>query len=209
MLVPVTAMPIAGILPRIASEDMLNIPLLKSAGDIVFGNMDILFALSAVVAFAKAKDKVFPMVASLLSILVLKSTLSVLDESINIILIIPVGIVFFMLYFFTFCFLIQKFDLKTLGHEDASLMNLDKIKQMGVRGVTSLSDTSVQIIIGFEVHQTVLYDIDAMRVAQTGKFCTLYAQEHAEAVSVSYTTDIETAFREADFLFAQIRLGCN
>src|SRR5699024_7015869 len=34
MLVPVTAMPVAGILSRIASEDMLNIPLLKAAGDI-------------------------------------------------------------------------------------------------------------------------------------------------------------------------------
>ena len=59
MLVPVTAMPIAGILSRIASPDMLNLPLLKAAGDIVFGNMDILFAFGAVVAFAKAKDK-FP-----------------------------------------------------------------------------------------------------------------------------------------------------
>ena len=83
MLVPVTAMPVAGILSRIASPDMLNIPLLKSAGDIVFGNMDILFALGAVVAFAKAKDKVSPMVASLLSILVLKSTLAAIDETIS------------------------------------------------------------------------------------------------------------------------------
>ncbi|WNX86670.1 PTS glucose/sucrose transporter subunit IIB [Agathobaculum sp. NTUH-O15-33] len=35
---------------------------------------------------------------------------------------------------------------------DASLMNLDKIKQMGVKGVVTLSDTSIQIIIGSEVH---------------------------------------------------------
>lgn len=83
MLVPVTAMPIAGILSRIASPDMFNLPLLKAAGDIVFGNMDILFAFGAVVAFAKAKDKISPIVASFLSILVLKSTLLALDESIN------------------------------------------------------------------------------------------------------------------------------
>ena len=82
MLVPVTAMPVAGILSRIASPDMLNIPLLKSAGDIVFGNMDILFALGAVVAFAKAKDKVSPMVASLLSILP-SSALSVSSSSVS------------------------------------------------------------------------------------------------------------------------------
>lgn len=37
--------------------------------------------------------------------------------------------------------------------KDASLMNLEKIKQMGVKGVITLSDTSVQIIIGSEVQQ--------------------------------------------------------
>lgn len=83
MLIPVTAMPVAGILSRIASDDMLNLPLLKAAGDIVFGNMDILFALGAVVAFAKAKDKVSPIVASFLSILILKSTLAALDDTIG------------------------------------------------------------------------------------------------------------------------------
>ena len=31
-------------------------------------------------------------------------------------------------------------------------MNLDKIRQMGVKGVVTLSDTSIQIIIGSEVH---------------------------------------------------------
>lgn len=60
-----------------------------------------------------------------------------------------------------------------------------------------------------KLREIVLYDIDAMRVARTGKFCALYAQEHAEDVPVSYTTDIETAFHEADFLFVQIRPGCN
>ena len=83
MLIAVTAMPVAGILSRIASDDMLNLPLLKAAGDIVFGNMDILFALGAVVAFAKAKDKVSPIVASFLSILILKSTLAALDDTIG------------------------------------------------------------------------------------------------------------------------------
>ena len=31
MLIPVTAMPVAGLLSRIASDDMLNLPLLKAA----------------------------------------------------------------------------------------------------------------------------------------------------------------------------------
>ena len=124
----------------------------------------------------------------------------------NVILILPVGIAFFALYFITFRFLITKYNLKTLGREDdfvdteeiteeeknatlsnknyaymakkilenlggaanieaigncmtrlrvevkdPSLLNLEKIKQMGVRGVVKLSDTSIQVIIGSEV----------------------------------------------------------
>ena len=53
-------------------------------------------------------------------------------------------------------------NIENIGHcmtrlrvetKDASLMNLEKIKQMGVKGVITLSDTSVQIIIGSEVQQ--------------------------------------------------------
>ena len=35
--------------------------------------------------------------------------------------------------------------------KNPSLLNLEKIKQMGVRGVVKLSDTRIQIIIGSEV----------------------------------------------------------
>ena len=40
-------------------------------------------------------------------------------------------------------------------HPIEGMMNttLEKIKQMGVKGVITMSDTSVQIIIGSEVHQ--------------------------------------------------------
>ena len=60
-----------------------------------------------------------------------------------------------------------------------------------------------------KLQEIALYDIDADRVARTGRFCELYAREHAQGVQVSYTTEIETAFRGADFLFVQIRPGCN
>ena len=60
-----------------------------------------------------------------------------------------------------------------------------------------------------KLQEIALYDIDADRVARTGRFCELYAREHAQGVQVSYTTEIETAFHGADFLFVQIRPGCN
>ena len=60
-----------------------------------------------------------------------------------------------------------------------------------------------------KLNEISLYDIDADRAARTGKFCQLYAREHAGDVQVSYTTNIEEAFQNANFLFVQIRPGCN
>lgn len=60
-----------------------------------------------------------------------------------------------------------------------------------------------------KLHEISLYDIDASRAARTGEFCQLYAKEHAADVQVSYTTNIEEAFQNANFLFVQIRPGCN
>lgn len=83
MLVPVTAMPIAGLMTLIFGQTMLNIPLVANAGNVVIGNMDILFVMGAVVAFAKTKDKVNPLVASIISFLIFKSCLAEVNSDIN------------------------------------------------------------------------------------------------------------------------------
>ena len=83
MLLPVAAMPFAGLVLRLASDDMLNIPLLKAAGDAVFGNLDMLFAVGVAIGFAKAKDKGIPALVGVLSLLVFKQGLGIMDENIN------------------------------------------------------------------------------------------------------------------------------
>ena len=64
MLVPIVAMPAIGILGRLGAADMLNIPLMETASNAITNNLDMLFAFGACLAFAKAKDKTFPMIGA-------------------------------------------------------------------------------------------------------------------------------------------------
>lgn len=83
MLIPVSAMPLAGILLRLASDDLLNIPVLTAAGNAVFGNLDILFAIGIVFGFAKTKDKGMPALTAALSILTLREGLLIMNPEID------------------------------------------------------------------------------------------------------------------------------
>ncbi|MGL5042706.1 MAG: PTS transporter subunit EIIC [Culicoidibacterales bacterium] len=83
MLLPVAAMPLAGLILRLAAEDMLNIPVLGAAGDAVFGNLDILFAIGVALGFTKTKDKGIPALTAFLAIITLKSGLKVIDPGIS------------------------------------------------------------------------------------------------------------------------------
>lgn len=83
MLIPVSAMPLAGILLRLAAEDLLNIPILASAGNAVFNNLDILFAVGVVFGFAKAKDKGMAALTAVIALLTLREGLTIMDPAID------------------------------------------------------------------------------------------------------------------------------
>lgn len=83
MLIPVSAMPIAGILLRLSAEDLFDIPILSSAGNAVFENLDILFAIGVVFGFAKARDKAMAALTAVLSILTLREGLAIMDPDIS------------------------------------------------------------------------------------------------------------------------------
>ena len=55
----------------------------------------------------------------------------------------------------------------------------------------------------------VLYDNDAERVSLLGQYTKMYYGETGSPVHVSYTTNIEEALKDANFLFMQIRPGLN
>ncbi|MCB5952468.1 PTS transporter subunit EIIC [Enterococcus sp. BWT-B8] len=83
MLIPVAAMPLAGLILRVSADDMLNIPVLGAAGNAVFGNLDILFAIGVTLGFVKTKDKGIPALTGFLAIATLKAGLAIMDPTIG------------------------------------------------------------------------------------------------------------------------------
>ena len=83
MLIPIAATPVAGLLARLSASDMLNMPVLENASWVVFGMMDVLFAIGAVMAYAKTKDKTCPIIGAIVSLSVFKSVLTFMNETIS------------------------------------------------------------------------------------------------------------------------------
>ncbi|MDQ0175182.1 PTS system N-acetylglucosamine-specific IIC component [Bacillus chungangensis] len=83
MLLPVAAMPFAGLIMRLAADDMLNIAILGAAGNAIFGNLDILFAIGVAIGFAKAKDKAIPALTGFLAIATLQKGLEIMNPDVN------------------------------------------------------------------------------------------------------------------------------
>lgn len=60
----------------------------------------------------------------------------------------------------------------------------------------------------FPLKKIVLYDIEAERQEKVGKYAELLFKEYySQPVEVVYTTDMDEAFKEMDFVFMQIRAG--
>ncbi len=53
LMLPIAVMPLAALLLRLGQDDLLNIPFVAAAGDAIFSNLGILFAVGVAVGFAK------------------------------------------------------------------------------------------------------------------------------------------------------------
>jgi PTS system N-acetylglucosamine-specific IIC component len=53
LMLPIAVMPLAALLLRLGQPDLLNIPFVAAAGDAIFSNLGILFAVGVAVGFAK------------------------------------------------------------------------------------------------------------------------------------------------------------
>ena len=53
LLLPIAALPIAGLLLRLGQPDLLNLPFIAAAGDAIFSNLGLLFAIGVAVGLAK------------------------------------------------------------------------------------------------------------------------------------------------------------
>jgi PTS system N-acetylglucosamine-specific IIC component len=53
LMLPIAVLPVAGLLLRLGQADLLNIPFIAFAGDAIFSNLGLLFAIGVAVGFAK------------------------------------------------------------------------------------------------------------------------------------------------------------
>jgi PTS system N-acetylglucosamine-specific IIC component len=58
LMLPIAVLPIAGLLLRLGQPDLLNMPFVAQAGDAVFSNLALLFAVGVAVGFAKDNNGV-------------------------------------------------------------------------------------------------------------------------------------------------------
>src|SRR5262245_59165780 len=56
LMLPIAVMPLAALLLRLGQPDLLNIPFVAAAGDAIFSNLGILFAVGVAVGFAKESN---------------------------------------------------------------------------------------------------------------------------------------------------------
>ncbi|RYF92352.1 MAG: PTS N-acetyl-D-glucosamine transporter [Caulobacteraceae bacterium] len=53
LMLPIAVLPVAGLMLRLGQPDLLNIPFIAAAGDAVFANLGLLFAIGVAVGFAR------------------------------------------------------------------------------------------------------------------------------------------------------------
>jgi len=82
LMLPIAILPIAGLLLRLGDTDLLNIAIIHDAGQVIFANLAIIFAIGIAVGFAKDNNGTAGL-AGVIGYLVMISTLKVLDASIN------------------------------------------------------------------------------------------------------------------------------
>ncbi|MGE8068937.1 N-acetylglucosamine-specific PTS transporter subunit IIBC [Pseudomonas sp. NPDC089569] len=82
LMLPIAILPIAGLLLRLGDTDLLNIAIIHDAGQVIFANLALIFAIGIAVGFARDNNGTAGL-AGAIGYLVMVSTLKVLDTSIN------------------------------------------------------------------------------------------------------------------------------
>lgn len=82
LMLPIAVLPIAGLLLRLGQPDLLNIAFMAAAGQAVFTNLPIIFALGVAIGFAQENHGAAAL-AAYVGYVILTSSLKVLDPSID------------------------------------------------------------------------------------------------------------------------------
>ncbi|WP_434701626.1 N-acetylglucosamine-specific PTS transporter subunit IIBC [Pseudomonas sp. D1-36] len=82
LMLPIAILPIAGLLLRLGDTDLLNIAIIHDAGQAIFANLALIFAIGIAVGFARDNNGTAGL-AGAIGYLVMVATLKVLDATIN------------------------------------------------------------------------------------------------------------------------------
>ena len=82
LMLPIAVLPIAGLLLRLGQPDLLNIAFVAEAGQAVFTNLPVIFALGIAIGFADENHGAAAL-AAYVGYVILTASLRVLDESID------------------------------------------------------------------------------------------------------------------------------
>jgi N-acetylglucosamine PTS system EIICBA or EIICB component len=82
LMLPIAVLPVAGLLLRLGQDDLLGISVMAQAGDAIFSNLALIFAIGVAVGFAKDGNGTAGL-AGAIGYLVLTAVLKAIDPKIN------------------------------------------------------------------------------------------------------------------------------
>ena len=82
LMLPIAVLPVAGLLLRLGQPDLLGISVMAQAGDAIFGNLALIFAIGVAVGFARENNGTAGL-AGAIGYLVLTAVLKAIDAKIN------------------------------------------------------------------------------------------------------------------------------
>lgn len=82
LMLPISLLPVAGLLLRIGQPDLLNIQYISAAGNVIFANLSVLFAVGVAVGLAKDNNGTAGL-ASLVGYFIMTTILTVINKDIN------------------------------------------------------------------------------------------------------------------------------
>lgn len=82
LMLPIAVLPAAGLLLRFGQDDLLGIPFIANAGDAIFANLALIFAIGVAMGFAKDNNGAAAL-SGAIGFLVLTEGAAAIDENIN------------------------------------------------------------------------------------------------------------------------------
>jgi N-acetylglucosamine PTS system EIICBA or EIICB component len=82
LMLPIAVLPVAGLLLRLGQPDLLNIPWIAQAGDAIFTNLALIFAIGVAVGFAKENHGAAGL-AGCIGYLILTAVLKSMNDKLN------------------------------------------------------------------------------------------------------------------------------